>query len=239
MLLSIITVNHNNLEGLKKTLDSVLEQTYSPIEYIVIDGGSTDGSKAYLEAQQKRIDYWVSEPDTGIYHAMNKGVKIAKGDYVLFLNSGDTFYSQESLSHFEPLLKDGYDLIFGNLEVVAHNTWIKTYPETVTLTYFVKDTLPHPATLIKRTCFNNNMYDETLEIASDWKFFMLGICKRKFRYRYINQVIATFYHDGISSTSPELVKQEREQVLRDEFYWSLKMDKLWKNVRSKLKKSNF
>lgn len=82
--LSIITINYNNLEGLKKTVESVVNQTWQEFEYIVIDGGSTDGSATYLESQNDKITYWVSEPDKGIYSAMNKGIAKATGEYLLF-----------------------------------------------------------------------------------------------------------------------------------------------------------
>ncbi|MFH4964295.1 glycosyltransferase family 2 protein [Gaetbulibacter sp. M235] len=228
MLISIVTVNYNNLKGLQKTTASVLEQTYNTIEYIVIDGGSTDGSKAFIEKQQDHLAYWVSEPDHGIYHAMNKGVKVAKGDYVLFLNSGDSFFSNNALSHFQPyVLKDfPRAIIYGNIQVISHTKWIKTYPEVLDFKYFVKDTLPHPATLIYRRCFTDFEYDEDLKIVSDWKFFMIGICKKKFTYQYIDAVISNFNLDGISCTSPDLVRLERENVLRNEFYWQLMVYKI-------------
>ena len=85
--LSIITVNYNNLQGLQKTISSVLNQTWKEFEYIVIDGASTDGSVDFLENQGKYLDYWVSEPDKGVYQAMNKGIKKAKGEYLLFLKT--------------------------------------------------------------------------------------------------------------------------------------------------------
>ncbi|MGK0307850.1 MAG: glycosyltransferase involved in cell wall biosynthesis, partial [Urechidicola sp.] len=101
MLISIITINYNDAVGLKKTMASVLEQTYEDIEYIVIDGGSTDGSKAYIELYHKDLAYWVSEPDQGIYHAMNKGIDQATGDYLLFLNSGDWLVDNFVIDKFE------------------------------------------------------------------------------------------------------------------------------------------
>ena len=91
--LSIITINYNNLEGLKRTVESVINQTSKEFEYIVIDGGSNDGSGAYIESKSEHIDYWVSEPDKGIYNAMNKGIAKASGEYLLFLNSGDHLFS--------------------------------------------------------------------------------------------------------------------------------------------------
>jgi len=237
VLISVITVNYNNVEGLKKTMTSVFEQTYNELEYIVIDGGSTDGSKEFIESNNYRIGYWVSEPDKGIYHAMNKGIKVAKGTYLLFLNSGDHFYSKEALSYFKPYLLDKTrkDIIYGNIAVVSENQWIKTYPEKLTVSYFIKDTLPHPATLINRACFKENLYDESLKIASDWKFFMIGICKNKFSYLYINEVIASFYLDGISSKQPELVEKEREQVLNDEYFWKMQFKKITQKIRLNLK----
>ena len=87
--ISIITINYNNKSGLEKTIESVLQQTYDNIEYLVIDGNSTDGSKDVIKKYKHRISYWVSEPDSGIYNAMNKGGTKATGDYLLFLNSGD------------------------------------------------------------------------------------------------------------------------------------------------------
>ena len=85
--LSIITINYNNLEGLKKTFESVFMQTYQDFEYIVIDGGSTDGSKEYIAENTDKINHWVSEPDKGVYHAMNKGIVKASGEYLLFIKT--------------------------------------------------------------------------------------------------------------------------------------------------------
>lgn len=228
MLISIITVNYNNVVGLKRTMSSVFEQTYKNIEYIIIDGGSTDGSKAYLQDHNQNIDYWVSEPDKGVYNAMNKGIKIASGEYVLFLNSGDHFYSKDALSFFQPftLKENKKDILYGNIAVISKTERIKTYPKKLTVSYFIEETLPHPATLIKRDCFKGFFYDERLKIASDWKFFMIGICKLKFTYQYINEVISSFYLDGISSINSQLVSYERNQVLKEDFYWQVHIKEL-------------
>ncbi|NIK92521.1 glycosyltransferase [Mangrovimonas sp. CR14] len=236
VLLSIITINYNNKTGLEKTMASVLHQTYNPIEYIIIDGGSTDGSVEVIKQHKDHLAYWVSEPDKGVYHAMNKGIKQAKGDYLLFLNSGDHFYSKTSLELFKPFLlqDENIDILYGHIEVIASKKFIKTYPNKLNFSYFYEDTLPHPASLIKKSCFNKMVYDETLKIVSDWKFFMLGICKYKFTYKPLNKVIATFYHNGVSSTSPELVQQEREQVLEETFFFRSKIEKLLKKIKTQL-----
>ena len=93
MKFSIITINYNNKEGLEKTIQSVLGQTFHDYQFIIIDGGSTDGSLDIIKQNADHIDYWVSEPDGGRYPAMNKGIKQAKGDFLNFMNSGDTFHS--------------------------------------------------------------------------------------------------------------------------------------------------
>ncbi len=97
MLLSIITINYNDKFGLERTIKSVQEQTFTNFEHIIIDGGSTDGSKEVIEANKNSFSYWVSEPDKGIYNAMNKGIKEAKGEYLFFLNSGDHLNGQNAL----------------------------------------------------------------------------------------------------------------------------------------------
>lgn len=96
--LTIITINLNNKAGLQTTIDSVIAQTYKDFEWIIIDGGSTDGSKELIEKYTNYIKYWVSEPDKGIYNAMNKGIKVAEGEYLQFLNSGDSLFSNSVLS---------------------------------------------------------------------------------------------------------------------------------------------
>ena len=97
MKFSIITVNYNNKEGLRNTIESVIHQTYRDFEYIVIDGGSTDGSVDILKKYDQQINYWVSEKDSGIYNAMNKGISKAHGEYLNFMNSGDCFYALDNL----------------------------------------------------------------------------------------------------------------------------------------------
>ena len=218
--ISIITINYNNLAGLQTTFNSVAAQTYQEFEYIIIDGGSTDGSVAYIESQAQRLAYWVSELDKGVYHAMNKGIAKASGEYVLFLNSGDHFYDKNSLKDSVQELKD-QDIVYGNLQVVENDkAVIKEYPIQLSFSYFVKDTLPHPATFIKRDAFAKTaLYKEDFKILSDWKFFIDAICKYNLTYKKINIVVSTFYIGGMSSnpSNRSLKFQEREQVLQQDY----------------------
>ena len=113
--ISIISINYNNKEGLRKTVESVVNQTYKNFEYIVIDGGSTDDSTDILDEYHEKINYIVSEPDSGIYNAMNKGIKVAKGDYLLFLNSGDCLIDQFVIQKVITELNDKISIYYGNL----------------------------------------------------------------------------------------------------------------------------
>lgn len=218
--LSIITINYNNLEGLKKTVDSVVNQTWQEFEYIVIDGGSTDGSALYIESQSKHIDYWVSEPDKGIYNAMNKGIAKATGEYLLFLNSGDHFYKCDVLEKDHHFL-EGKEIIYFNLNFVDKTkSWVCKYPEELSFSHFIKDTLPHPATFIKLTLFTKiGLYDESLKIVSDWKFFIQALFKFNCDYKRVNEVLSVYYLDGISSAieSQEIVFQERNLIFQSDF----------------------
>ena len=214
--LSIITINYNNLEGLKRTVESVVNQTWKEFEYIVIDGGSNDGSAAYIESQSVNIDYWVSEPDKGIYNAMNKGIAKASGEYLLFLNSGDHLYDLKVLEQNHNKIIE-QDIIYFNLNVVdGNNAFIKEYPNKLPFSYLINDTLPHPATFIKSSLFCIiGMYDDNLKIVSDWKFFIESICKHNSTYLKIDKTLSTFYLDGLSSNSQnkEIIFSEKQEVL--------------------------
>ena len=98
MKFTVITINYNNADGLRQTILSVVGQTCDDYEYVIIDGGSTDGSVEVIKEREDKISYWVSEKDGGIYNAMNKGVKAARGEYLIFMNSGDIFYDNKVLS---------------------------------------------------------------------------------------------------------------------------------------------
>ena len=218
--LSIITINFNNLIGLKKTMESVLHQSWKDFEYIVIDGGSTDGSTAYIQSKSEHINYWVSEPDNGIYNAMNKGILKATGDYLLFLNSGDYLISDKVIENNFELIKI-QDIIYFDLMIIDDNVeLLKKYPDQLSFSYFIKDTLPHPATFIKASLFSKlGMYDESLKIVSDWKFFVESICKFNCSYRRINETLSTFCCDGLSSDpqNKDLIFEEEQKVLKSSF----------------------
>ena len=220
MLISVITINYNDKLGLERTIKSVKNQTYSNFEHIIIDGDSTDGSKDVIQSNKEYFSYWLSEPDHGIYNAMNKGIKAAKGEYLFFLNSGDHFNNADALNKVNKHLKD-VDIVYFDINVVGENrSYIKKCPKQLTFKYLHEDLPAHQATFIKKSLFDDlGYYDENLKIVSDWKFLILAICKHHASYKYVEDVFSTYYRDGLSSLqeNQNQVKAEREGVLNKEF----------------------
>jgi glycosyltransferase involved in cell wall biosynthesis len=214
--LTIITINYNDARGLKKTIESIVSQTCKNFEYLIIDGGSKDGSLEFINKNLDEIDYWVSESDKGIYNAMNKGIKKASGDYVLFINSGDTLVSEKVIENALEYLFDE-DIISFNINYLKDDiTTLRRPPKVINFSYFYKNSLPHPSTFIKRSLFNEvGYFDETLKIASDWKFYILALFKYNASYKNVNQLVANFNLDGISSTQSS--DDELQMVLQKNF----------------------
>ena len=215
--LSIITINYNNRDGLKRTIESVIAQTDNRFEYIVIDGGSTDGSADIIKDNEKSIDYSVSEKDNGIYNAMNKGIREATGEYCLFLNSGDYLYDDNVTANVLPLLS-GEDYITGRLKHLpsANSKEFIEYPPLKihgrTLIYF---TLAHPSTFIKTNVLKLRPYDETLKIVADWKQMFESLIMNDCTYKPIDILISNYDTAGVSSTNIEILKEERLKVLSE------------------------
>lgn len=215
LLISIITINYNNQKGLEKTIQSVVSQTYKKIQYIVIDGGSSDGSEEIIKKYSDNISYWVSEPDNGIYHAMNKGVDKAIGDYLLFLNSGDCLHDEVSIEECLKFFSSGEDLIIGQVYITPSGIigWKDLKAPITMYDFYEWGPVPHQACFIKRVLFENMRYDESLKIVSDWKFFMQAIVFKECSYKIIKYIVSDFEEGGISSNK-YACDLEREYVLK-------------------------
>jgi glycosyltransferase involved in cell wall biosynthesis len=239
--LSIITINYNNLEGLKRTVQSVVNQTWQELEYIVIDGGSTDGSVAFLASSSDTIDYCVSEPDNGIYNALNKGIQKATGEYLLFLNSGDHFYSDEVLANNVYHLVN-YDIIAFDIHMLGlGHDFIHKHPDELLFSFLFEETFAHQSVLIRRTLFDTvGRYDENLKIVADWKFFIHAIASGH-TYKSVHEVLSVFYFDGISATAEGTFTRirEREKVLQEEFPLYYKDYKLLQKQKELLEMNRF
>jgi glycosyltransferase involved in cell wall biosynthesis len=219
--ISVITINLNNALGLDRTIASVVSQSYTDYEYIVVDGASTDESKDVIECNGNDINNWVSESDDGIYDAMNKGIRMSHGEYLLFLNSGDTLYSEDSLTLAALNFNGKTEIYYGNLVFKEKDKeTLFEYPEKLKFSFVYKNSLPHPASFIKRELFGaNNLYNEKLKLVSDWEFFMKAIFIKNASYKHIDLIISNFDTGGFSNDPKykEQMEKERGIVMKADF----------------------
>lgn len=222
-MLTIITINWNNASGLEKTMKSVLSQTTDKFEYVVVDGGSKDGSvdviKKYAECLGNRLK-WISERDNGIYNAMNKGIKMASGEYVQFLNSGDSLVETNIICSILGALEEKKypNILYGNmLKQMSDGSILRDKGfagQEITFLGFYTGSLNHSSSFIRRSLFDKyGLYDETLKIVSDWKWFLQAIALGEEIPEYTDIDVTLFDMTGISETNKELDKAERQKVL--------------------------
>ena len=205
MTLTIITINFNNKNGLKKTINSIVSQLQVDYEWIVIDGGSTDGSKELIEVYSSSIAYWVSEPDAGVYNAMNKGIKASSGDYLIFMNSGDCFADEHVL---EKTIKElDSDIVCGHV-LTSRLKKKGEPPVSFTPWSLLHRNIPHQAEFIRRSIFYDiGFYAEDLRILSDLEF-NIKTSLTGYSYKVIPYLIAIVEEGGISDTEINTMKEE-------------------------------
>lgn len=220
MKLSVITVNYNDREGLLKTVQSVVGQSFKDYEYIIIDGGSTDGSVEVLEKYADKITYWVSEPDKGIYNAMNKAIDVANGEYCIFMNSGDTFCSFETLSNVFAQAPSE-DIVCGNTCTVEK---VKEAPEEITFEYMFSNSICHQCAFIKTDLMSKYKYDEKYRIVADRKFFLQALIIDNCSYLKVPEVVVNYDIEGFSANNPALSRREYDTVLEELIPHRVRMD---------------
>lgn len=213
-MLSIISINLNNADGLERTIESILGQIFQDLELIVIDGGSSDGSLDVLKKYSRNIDYWVSESDGGIYPAMNKGLGKAKGDFVLFLNSGDWLSSPGALQ--KVFFKQEYSesILIGDYYRVPSQEGkeLELVPQRsiITLANFFKSGICHQSLFFKKDLFSLlGGYDEQFRIAADWDFTIRALLKG-YTIRNLGFPVVCYAGGGISTTMIEEREREKE-----------------------------
>ncbi|MBD2752569.1 glycosyltransferase family 2 protein [Spirosoma validum] len=218
---SLITVNLNNKIGLEATINSVLNQSYKNYEFILIDGGSQDGSAELIEHVSDKLTYWVSEKDNGIYHAMNKGIQQAKGTYCLFLNSGDWLVNNAVLATVFSTSPTA-DMLIGRCRISENgeSVFITKPSADLTLKSFIGNTLPHQATFIKTALFNRfGLYEEKYKINADFAFWIRAIVLGNCSIAALDVLISDYNLDGISSSiheNPDIHK-EIPLILKEHF----------------------
>lgn len=220
--LSIITISLNEADSIESTLKSVADQTFDDIEYIVIDGGSTDGTLEIIRNYRESISKFITEPDKGIYDAQNKGIRESAGDYLLFLNAGDMLNGSNIIA--EVFDKDpNADIVFGDLLILMDNGILfkKYVPEKVTSAYIFNDAFPmHPASLIKRSLFEKTgLYDESYFIAADYDFFLKAMKEFKCSMQKVDIPISIFNTAGVSQSRKmrRLSMEERREIQKKYF----------------------
>lgn len=210
--LSIITINLNNIEGLKKTIESVINQLFKDFEYLIVDGGSTDGSLGIIEQNANRLSYWVSETDSGVFQAMNKGIRKAKGEYLLFLNSGDFLLHDHVLSSV--FKENSSEDILCGTSIISKNGNVLYYlapPDKFNLKFFCKRNISHQSTFIKKSLFERfGYYREDYKTQSDYEFWIRTIIMNNCSTRNLNLLISDYNLEGISSKKENSVLSRLE-----------------------------
>ncbi|MEE1069749.1 MAG: glycosyltransferase family 2 protein [Paludibacteraceae bacterium] len=245
MKLSIITINYNNAEGLRKTLASVASQTYANIEHIIVDGASTDGSVDVIKEYENQLNIthstihllWSSEPDNGIYDAMNRGIRKATGEYVQILNSGDLLAALDVTERMMAALDKTSNIQHSTLEngfspAIFYGNMLKSYDGKTIISrdtcggkmytpesflYFYKGTLNHDCAYIRRDLFEKyGLYNEDMKICSDWEWYVRAIVLGGEKPIYTNIDVTIFDMNGVSEShgkNAELIKKERREYL--------------------------
>lgn len=190
--ITVITVVFNGGQLLEKTIQSVLSLQYNNIEYIIIDGGSSDSTLEIIDRYKDKIDNWISEPDNGIYDAMNKGIRMATGHWINFMNAGDSFCTPFVLNDFREEKFPAADIVFGDaiIEFEDYKRKFNNYPLT---SMWKNSPFCHQACFSKATLLKEYMFDTSYNIGADHEFFFRAYKMGK-KFTYWPQLIC--YFDG-------------------------------------------
>lgn len=221
-LITVITVVYNGEKYLEETILSVINQSYENIEYIIIDGGSTDGTLDIIKKYEDKIAYWVSEKDNGIYDAMNKGIKQSKGDLIGMINADDYYEKDTLLFVADAFAREEKDVFYGDIFyldgverslVPAHDTGLKygIFPYSFKWIW-VNMLFGHPTTFVKKTIYDEiGLFDTSYRISGDYDFFF-KLVKAQKQFYYIKEPLVTFRLGGVSDTANKIKERENENI---------------------------
>jgi len=226
MKISIITVVYNNEKTIETAITSVLSQSYDNIEYIIIDGGSTDGTVEKIEQYRARIQKIISEPDLGIYDAMNKGIKLADSDVIGIINSDDLYIDNDVLKNvMQCFIQDpGLDIVYSDLVYVKKDEIDKVVRKWVSQPFYDKffeqaNVPPHPTLFLRKRVYDQaGLFNTDLSLAADYEFMLRIFKKFNFKSKYLNRVIIKMRLGGASTKSFENILRQNKEVLRS---WKL------------------
>lgn len=216
--ITIIMAVYNRVDKIEQCISSVINQIYDNLEYIIIDGGSTDGTVDIIKKYDDKIAYWCSEPDKGIYDAWNKGLAHATGDYINFIGSDDAMYGYSAMTNIVVHLNENVDVLAGNIvlvyeqngfEILMNNNQVKSK------TYYRGGCILTQGTLIKRTLFNKYKFDTSYKVAADYKFFLQYYYDNTVRIKFVDDVIQYFSDGGVSSIELNFAKMEDNKIYKE------------------------
>ena len=240
MKISIITVSFNAADTIEQTIMSVMEQTYKDIEYIVIDGGSNDGTVDILKKYDDFISYWCSEPDEGIYYAINKGINIATGDYVQIIGSDDCLFDKDTIKNVVESMNEDTDIFSAARYEVSEKYMCQVLTGNDSAKKMVKGRLPwmpHTSVFARKEYMKKHLFDTSYKIAADYKFLLEAYMDTNVKFQYVNYPVAYFSLGGISNQGNDLQRQENERLFRElnlkEYFNIEQIDcgtKLWKKT---------
>ena len=230
--ISVVTVCYNAVDCIEQTMLSVLDQTYHDIEYIIIDGGSTDGTVDIIKKYADRLAYWISEPDKGIYDAMNKGIAVATGDYINFMNAGDTFRDQSSIYTYVDVIKPESEIIYGDVIIKYHSRF--QYRKPLWLDH-LSECLPfcHQSVIVKTGLLRDRQFDTSYRILGDYDFFY-SCYKRGLCFQYIPEALSVYDStEGVSKDCLSEIMAEKFRIWGIEHNWLLKLPWQVKLIKDK------
>ena len=221
--ISIITVSYNAIKTIEQTILSVINQSYLNLEYIIIDGKSIDGTIDIIKKYENKLSFWVSEPDNGIYDAMNKGIDVSTGDYIYFLGADDCLVNKDIINLIVNYIHDDFDF-----DVLSGLVW-SVYPESKMQQVFsnnIKNTklddlkqgnimAPHQGMFVKSSVMKNLKFDSKYKIAADYKFILTLWNDPKYKIKKIEDIVAFYSAEGISNTNIPQRNQEYIEVLKE------------------------
>ena len=227
-IVSIVMVTYNCKDVVKGTLESIIGQTLAEKEIIVIDGGSTDGTMEIINSYMDKIDVLISEPDHGVYDAMNKGIRKASGEWIIFMNSGDFFYKQSTLEDvFASNRYDDSDIVYGSTKIETNDFEYVLAPASLEV---FSSYLPfcHQSTFVRTVVMKKYGYDLKYRICADYNFFY-NCYINNYRFKKVNNIISIYDQTGpsLSNQNVALLKNELKLIRGEVSHFSIKEIKNW------------
>lgn len=243
--ISVITVCKNSANTIYKCIESVVNQSYSNFEYIIVDGVSSDDTLKIIQNFADKITKLITEPDNGIFDAMNKGISASSGDYIIFLNADDFFISTNTIKYTVNFIlneaRSQYDIYYGKVLIINHQSGIGNIWNAAKTSRFslYRASLPHPATIYKKAAFERcGVFNTTYKIASDYEWFVRALLKYKLKFKRIDLIITLFSKGGLSTQkdNSNFIKKEKDRV-RKTYYGFV--ERLYFSSRWFIKKNLF